>query len=184
MTDFGFAETEAGRVAYLVMEYLDGCTLGEILDEEKTLSLAWTVDILEQVCLAVTEAHRQGIIHRDLKPDNIWLAPNERGGYTVKVLDFGIAKLETQSEEFNVGSVKADPADKITKVFPSISDQAATEIFSGNNSLPVKTGYETFIESVEENAIPRLPIPLTSLMNSANDTPLSQLKTLAGFKSG
>lgn len=97
VTDFGFAETEQGQVAYLVMEYLDGCTLGEILDEENNLPVAWTLDILEQVCSAVQEAHEQGIIHRDLKPDNIWLEPNQRGGYTVKVLDFGIAKLETQS---------------------------------------------------------------------------------------
>lgn len=94
VTDFGFAETSQGRVAYLVMEYLDGCTLGEILEEEKQLPLGWTLDILEQVCSAVHEAHGQGIIHRDLKPDNIWLEPNQRGGYTVKVLDFGIAKLE------------------------------------------------------------------------------------------
>src|SRR3954453_15833069 len=97
VTDFGFAETVDGQVAYLVMEYLDGCTLGEVLDEEKNLPVAWTLDILEQVCSAVHEAHGQGIIHRDLKPDNIWLEPNQRGGYTVKVLDFGIAKLEEQS---------------------------------------------------------------------------------------
>ncbi|MEQ1606471.1 MAG: serine/threonine-protein kinase [Pyrinomonadaceae bacterium] len=94
VTDFGFSDTKEGQVAYLVMEYLDGCTLGEILDEEKNLPVGWTLDILEQVCSAVQEAHDQGIIHRDLKPDNIWLEPNQRGGYTVKVLDFGIAKLE------------------------------------------------------------------------------------------
>src|SRR5688572_5245506 len=94
VTDFGFTETDEGRVAYLVMEYLDGCTLGEILEEEQNLPVGWTLDILEQVCSAVQEAHEQGIIHRDLKPDNIWLEPNQRGGYTVKVLDFGIAKLE------------------------------------------------------------------------------------------
>jgi serine/threonine protein kinase len=94
VTDFGFSNTDGGQVAYLVMEYLDGCTLGEILEEEKNLPVGWTLDILEQVCSAVHEAHEQGIIHRDLKPDNIWLEPNQRGGYTVKVLDFGIAKLE------------------------------------------------------------------------------------------
>ena len=94
VTDFGFADSRDGQVAYLVMEYLDGCTLGEILDEEKNLPVGWTLDILEQVCSAVHEAHEMGIIHRDLKPDNIWLEPNQRGGYTVKVLDFGIAKLE------------------------------------------------------------------------------------------
>ncbi|HQU92886.1 MAG TPA: protein kinase, partial [Pyrinomonadaceae bacterium] len=91
------ANADHGRVAYLVMEYLDGCTLGEILEEEKNLPVSWTLDILEQVCSAVHEAHSQGIIHRDLKPDNIWLEPNQRGGYTVKVLDFGIAKLESAS---------------------------------------------------------------------------------------
>lgn len=94
VTDFGFSDTSEGRVAYLVMEYLDGCTLGEILEEEKSLPLDWTINIIEEVCSAVNEAHRQGIIHRDLKPDNIWLEPNQRGGHTVKVLDFGIAKLE------------------------------------------------------------------------------------------
>ncbi|MBK8151562.1 MAG: protein kinase [Acidobacteria bacterium] len=58
------------------------------------MPLSWSLDIIEQVCSAIHEAHGQGIIHRDLKPDNIWLEPNQRGGYTVKVLDFGIAKLE------------------------------------------------------------------------------------------
>jgi len=66
VTDFGFADTSQGQCAYLVMEYLDGCTLGEILDEEKNLPVAWSLDILEQVCSAVHEAHSQGIIHRDL----------------------------------------------------------------------------------------------------------------------
>jgi serine/threonine protein kinase len=93
VTDFGFARVKAGQVAYLVMEYLDGCTLGDVLAEEKRLPLEWVADILDQVCSAVHEAHQQGIIHRDLKPDNIWLEPNRLGSYQVKVLDFGIAKL-------------------------------------------------------------------------------------------
>ncbi len=93
VTDFGFSGNGADRVAYLVMEYLDGCTLSDVLAEENRLPLYWVVDILEQVCSAVHEAHQQGIVHRDLKPDNIWLEPNGLGGYRVKVLDFGIAKL-------------------------------------------------------------------------------------------
>lgn len=93
VTDFGFAAAGEGRVAYLVMEYLDGCPLSDILKEEKKLPFNWVVDILEQVCLAIDKAHSYGIIHRDLKPDNIWLEPNERGGYRVKVLDFGLAKV-------------------------------------------------------------------------------------------
>jgi serine/threonine protein kinase len=93
VTDFGFANADGEAVAYLVMEYLDGCTLGDVLAEESQLPLDWVVDILEQVSSAVHEAHQQGIIHRDLKPENIWLEPNRLGGYRVKVLDFGIAKL-------------------------------------------------------------------------------------------
>ena len=93
VTDFGFARSGNESVAYLVMEYLDGCTLSDVLAEEDRLPLYWVVDIIEQVCAAVHEAHQQGIVHRDLKPDNIWLEPNGLGGYRVKVLDFGIAKL-------------------------------------------------------------------------------------------
>lgn len=93
VTDFGLARADGEPVAYLVMEYLDGCTLGDVLREEERLPLEWVVDILEQVCSAVHEAHLQGIVHRDLKPENIWLEPNRLGGYRVKVLDFGIAKL-------------------------------------------------------------------------------------------
>ncbi len=93
VTDFGFARVDEQSVAYLVMEYLDGCTLRDVLVEEKRLPLPWVVDLLEQIGSAVQEAHRQGIVHRDLKPDNIWLEPNRLGGYRAKVLDFGIAKL-------------------------------------------------------------------------------------------
>jgi serine/threonine protein kinase len=93
VTDFGFAQVGRESVAYLVMEYLDGCSLGEVLAEESRLPIDWVIDILEQTCSAVDEAHKQGVIHRDLKPDNIWLEPNRRGGYTVKVLDFGLAKI-------------------------------------------------------------------------------------------
>src|SRR4029077_4938387 len=106
----------------LVMEYLDGCTLREILVEEKNLPVAWTLDILEQVCSAVHEAHQQGIIHRDLKPDNIWLEPNQRGGYTVKVLDFGIAKLEEQDPT----AANGGPATYVSAVPTYFSDAPTT----------------------------------------------------------
>src|SRR5438876_9169518 len=80
VTDFGFARSGNESVAYLVMEYLDGCTLSDVLAEEDRLPLYWVVDIIEQVCAAVHEAHQQGIVHRDLKPDNIWLEPTAQGG--------------------------------------------------------------------------------------------------------
>src|SRR5580765_1112839 len=122
VTDFGFAHVTNGQVAYLVMEYLDGCTLGDVLVEEESLPLEWVVDILEQVCSAVHEAHQQGIVHRDLKPDNIWLEPNRLGSYRVKVLDFGIAKLgDAAPPAFDdempaIGSVKVPVATNVAVV--------------------------------------------------------------------
>src|SRR5438067_13317577 len=93
VTDFGFARAGNESVAYLVMEYLDGCTLSDVLAEETRLPLYWVVDILEQVCAAVEEADQQGILHRDLKPDNIALEPNGLGGYRAKDLDVGMARV-------------------------------------------------------------------------------------------
>jgi serine/threonine protein kinase len=111
VTDFGFANTGKERVAYLVMEYLDGCTLSDVLAEETRLPLYWVVDILEQVCSAVQEAHQQGVVHRDLKPDNIWLEPNGLGGYRIKVLDFGIAKLGEVSKAMPEAAPDGQSAD-------------------------------------------------------------------------
>ena len=132
VTDFGFARVKAGQVAYLVMEYLDGCTLGDVLAEEKRLPLEWVADILDQVCSAVHEAHQQGIIHRDLKPDNIWLEPNRLGSYRVKVLDFGIAKL---------GEAGAPPADD-DPALTIIDDVAAAAAALENDTLMRPAGEE------------------------------------------
>ena len=119
VTDFGFSGEGVERVAYLVMEYLDGCTLSDVLAEEERLPLYWVVDILEQVCAAVHEAHQQGIIHRDLKPDNIWLEPNGLGGYRVKVLDFGIAKLAEASNAALPATQISQGADEAPTLTPS-----------------------------------------------------------------
>ena len=115
VTDFGFADAGGEPVAYLVMEYLDGCTLADVLAEENQLPLDWVVDILEQVSSAVHEAHQQGIIHRDLKPENIWLEPNRLGGYRVKVLDFGIAKLAEAEADAATAADTDSPNGKLPK---------------------------------------------------------------------
>jgi len=136
VTDFGFAEASGKPVAYLVMEYLDGCTLGDVLSEEKRLPLEWVVDILEQVCSAVHEAHQQGVVHRDLKPENIWLEPNRLGGYRIKVLDFGIAKLAT-TETNAASSVATDAAHSPTGPRSSSADlEKGTLLYGANQTDP------------------------------------------------
>jgi serine/threonine protein kinase len=138
VTDFGFSGDGADRVAYLVMEYLDGCTLSDVLTEENRLPLYWVVDILEQVCSAVQEAHQQGIVHRDLKPDNIWLEPNGLGGYRVKVLDFGIAKLaEATSPDTELLPRSNSPGENATLIPPSRVATTAAAASSAAAPAPI-----------------------------------------------
>jgi serine/threonine protein kinase len=90
VTDFG--ESENG-VVFLVMEYLDGQTLKEVIKREGAMSLEQTNEIVRQVAGALDAAHEQGVIHRDLKSDNIMLSQTN-GDDWAKVLDFGIAKIQ------------------------------------------------------------------------------------------
>lgn len=90
-TDFGRAESGA---FYLVMEYLKGRTLGALLAQDGNLALERALKICRQVCLALGRAHELGIVHRDLKPENILLVERDDDEDHVKVLDFGIARVE------------------------------------------------------------------------------------------
>jgi len=118
VTDFGVALVGKDKLAYLVMEYLDGCSLGDMIKEKGQLPLSLVVDIVEQICLAIGNAHQQGVIHRDLKPDNIWLQPDQRGGYNVKVLDFGLAKLrDTSAPDLGSEPARAGLPDMATHAF-------------------------------------------------------------------
>jgi tRNA A-37 threonylcarbamoyl transferase component Bud32 len=91
--DFGRTTEEEDDRLYIVMEYLKGQTLTQVLRKDKVLAPARACKVVRQVCASLADAHATGIIHRDLKPDNIFLT--EVGGDKdwVKVLDFGVAKL-------------------------------------------------------------------------------------------
>lgn len=91
---------EAG-VHYIVMEYVEGSTLQQILADEGPLSPERAAAIGADVSRALAEAHKKGIVHRDVKPGNIMIAQN---GF-VKVMDFGIAKAATSGALTQVGSV-------------------------------------------------------------------------------
>jgi serine/threonine protein kinase len=85
---------QRGR-AYIVMELLDGESLGHCLERVGSLDLNSSLGIVGQIASALSAAHPKGIIHRDLKPDNVFLVstPDAETPVSVKVLDFGIAKL-------------------------------------------------------------------------------------------
>ena len=90
----GYDQTEIGdRLAYIVMEYVPGQTLADRLTQSPPLDRQATLDILAQTADALDYAHSQGVIHRDIKPANLLLSQQGR----VKVADFGIAKITSQS---------------------------------------------------------------------------------------
>ncbi len=91
--DFGL---EDDGKAYLVMEFIEGLTLGELLNEEAPLDRQRTITIFLQILGSLEEAHHRSILHRDLKPSNIMLTENFKGEEIVKVLDFGIARMLQQ----------------------------------------------------------------------------------------
>ena len=88
---FAFNQLPDGR-HYFVMEYLDGESLTARL-ERGSMEFAEMRRLLSQMCSALEAAHEAGVVHRDLKPDNIWVATQHRSESRIKLLDFGIAKL-------------------------------------------------------------------------------------------
>ena len=103
--DIGTLDTPGGtHVPYMVLEWLDGATLEDVLDGEKSRglpprSLVEVVELLQPAAEALALAHRQGVAHRDIKPGNIFVLGDPRGGdAAVKLLDFGIAKVISEAQ--------------------------------------------------------------------------------------
>ena len=87
--------------SFIVMEYVDGPHLGQLLETEGRLPSQQAIEITTQVCSALGAAHAVGIVHRDIKPGNVLLAPNRR----VKVTDFGIAQAQGLAALTGTGTV-------------------------------------------------------------------------------
>jgi formylglycine-generating enzyme required for sulfatase activity len=103
--DIGMLETGKGTfVPYMVLEWLEGCTLEAVFidDRERALprrTVAEAVHLLDPAAEALALAHRKGIAHRDVKPGNIFVIGDARGDATVKLLDFGIAKVVQDAQK-------------------------------------------------------------------------------------
>ena len=86
--------------AYLVMEYLDGESLGKVLARTGPLPLQRVVDITDQISAALTAAHLRGVVHRDMHPQNVFVMQGTGGqSERIKVLDFGISKIASISQK-------------------------------------------------------------------------------------
>src|SRR5215470_6909011 len=96
-------------IAYIAMEWLEGYTLEEEIQYNSPLSLPRVSDILRQIAAALQESHSQHILHRDLKPSNIFLVKRTPGREQVKVVDFGISKLVSDTQGAPVSSMMGTP---------------------------------------------------------------------------
>ncbi|MEN8908215.1 MAG: protein kinase, partial [Clostridiales bacterium] len=86
---------------YIVMEYVDGISIRELIDSKKNIEIGKIVNFAIQICSAMNEAHKFRIVHRDIKPDNILVTKNN----IIKVTDFGIAKSHNATALTKAGSV-------------------------------------------------------------------------------
>ena len=107
VTIYNYGQMEDGTL-FLAMEYIEGETLADRLARSGQLPVDRVVHIATQIASALGEAHAHGVIHRDLKPANIMLVPRAGGADFVKVLDFGIAKVD-DSRVTSTGYVVGTP---------------------------------------------------------------------------
>jgi serine/threonine-protein kinase len=96
----------AGGLPFMVLEFLEGKTLQALYEHlyknGESLPYADALDFAIQICEGVEAAHEAGIVHRDLKPDNVMITSGHKGAPLLKLLDFGIAKLEDKSDPKSV----------------------------------------------------------------------------------
>jgi serine/threonine-protein kinase len=170
VTDFG--ESENG-IVFLVMEYLDGRTLKEIIRSEGAMPLSRVVEIIRQVTGALDAAHGQGVVHRDLKSDNIMVSQTN-GGDWAKVLDFGIAKIQQPA------SVK-DPDITAPNLVIGTPQYMSPEQCSQLQPLDARSDIYSLGVIVYEMLAGRVPFtgesPTMIMMQHVQDAPPSVLST-------
>ncbi|HEY9716634.1 MAG TPA: serine/threonine-protein kinase, partial [Trichormus sp.] len=114
MTCHDFGLTPDG-IPYLVMDFIEGLTLSQVLARDGQLVPTRGVNLFSQVCDALDHCHKKGVVHRDIKPGNLIITINDDGTESIKLVDFGIAKLlEREGVELtkltNAGDVLGSPA--------------------------------------------------------------------------
>jgi formylglycine-generating enzyme required for sulfatase activity len=110
--DIGMMSTPKGEnIPYMVLEWLEGSTLEAVIADEKARSvplrtMTEIVHLLDPAAEALALAHRKGIAHRDVKPGNVFVVGDPRGECSVKLLDFGIAKVVNDAQKMAGGFAK------------------------------------------------------------------------------
>jgi beta-lactam-binding protein with PASTA domain/tRNA A-37 threonylcarbamoyl transferase component Bud32 len=170
-----FDQGQDSDLAYLVMEYLPGITLRDLLRDHGKLTPRQVVDIMDAVTSGLAAAHRAGIIHRDLKPENVLLADDGR----IKISDFGLARAasaNTATGQSLLGTIAYLSPELVTRgVADARSDIYALgimmyEMLTGEQPYkgeqPMQIAYQHANESVPRPSVvnPSVPDPLDDLV--------------------
>ncbi|MDB5215381.1 MAG: serine/threonine protein kinase [Myxococcaceae bacterium] len=130
-----------GGAPYMVMEYLEGTDLSDLLHKKGPVPAHEACEYVLQACEAISEAHGYGIVHRDLKPANLFLTKGQSGEPIVKVLDFGVSKVLDLGMEDDTnpgGRPRRDRPDsvvtKVTDLLGSPSYMAPEQIISARDA--------------------------------------------------
>jgi len=127
---------------FLVMEYLEGQSLRDILQMQGALPLKETVEITLQLCDALSYAHSRGVVHRDVKPDNVHILP----GGVIKLTDFGIARITAEPSITTQGQVFGTPSYMSPEQVASHTVDHRTDLFSlGITLYEMLTGRKPFV---------------------------------------
>jgi len=115
---------------YLAMEYVKGPTLTQLLQNENPLGVERVVDIVSQALAGIEEAHLAGVVHADLKSDNIIVDQRRANVDTVKIVDFGIARLVTGVRESEDRSISGTPEYMAPEVISGAPPSFASDIYA------------------------------------------------------
>jgi serine/threonine-protein kinase len=122
---------EQGGNHFMVMEYVDGTNLDDLLKKHKTLPAEFVVPVFIQVLEGLKHAHRKNIFHRDIKPANIMLTPDD----TVKLMDFGIAKVAGEQKMTQVNKIVGTVEFMAPELLQGKDASAASDIYAAGVTL-------------------------------------------------
>ncbi|GAA1408842.1 Stk1 family PASTA domain-containing Ser/Thr kinase [Oerskovia paurometabola] len=130
-----------GETSYLTMEYVPGTNLRHVLQDEGSLSVGRTLDLLEEILDALAAAHRKGLVHRDVKPENVLLDESGR----VKVADFGLARAVSEGASTATSTILGTVAYLGPELITAGRCDARTDVYSvGVLAYEMLTGRHPF----------------------------------------
>ncbi|MFO1026595.1 MAG: serine/threonine-protein kinase [Acetobacteraceae bacterium] len=167
---FDYGETN--ELAYIVMEFVNGPSLKEVMGKNDRFALPDVVKIMQDVLAGLEHSHEQGVVHRDIKPANLMLTSTDRSRARIKISDFGIARIESSSMT-QAGVMMGTPTYMSPEQFMGQTVDPRTDIYAcGVLLYQMLTGERPFeggLSAIMHKVLNTEPIPPSQL--SVNVTP-------------